>query len=73
VSYAYDSNNRLTTVTDWANRVTSFTYDLAGRVTSITRPNGTVRDVTYDAAGQTTQIQEVAARRNTHRVFQTHV
>ncbi len=61
VNYVYDSNSRLTTVTDWANRQTIFTYDLAGRMTGISRPNGTVRSITYDAAGQTTQITEVTS------------
>ena len=58
MTYAYDSLNRLTNVTDWASRQTAFTYDLASRVTSITRPNGTVRLINYDAGGETTNIVE---------------
>jgi RHS repeat-associated protein len=58
VYYAFDSLNRLTNVTDWANRQTMIGYDLASRVTSITRPNGTVRKINYDVAGQTTSIVE---------------
>ena len=61
VYYAYDSNNHLTNVTDWAGRKTSMAYDLAGRVTSITRPNGTYRTIAYDAAGQSTNILEQTA------------
>jgi len=61
VFYYYDSHNRLTNVTDWANRKTSFEYDLAGRLTKITRPNGTVRHMQYDPAGQLTNILEVTA------------
>ena len=26
--YSYDANNNLVSVTDWANRVTSYTYDV---------------------------------------------
>jgi YD repeat-containing protein len=61
VFYYYDSHNRLTNVTDWANRKTSFEYDLAGRLTKIVRPNGTVRHMQYDPAGQLTNILEVTA------------
>jgi len=38
VKYFYDSLNRLTNVTDWASRQTTFTYDLASRVKTISRP-----------------------------------
>jgi YD repeat-containing protein len=48
--------NRLTNVTDWASRKTSFEYDLASRLKKITRPNGTMRELNYDVAGQTTNI-----------------
>ena len=59
--YYYDSHNRLTNVTDWENRKTSFEYDLAGRLTKIVRPNGTLRHMQYDPAGQLTNILEVTA------------
>ena len=61
VYYAFDSLNRLTNVTDWANRKTAITYDLDSRVTSITRPNGSIRQINYDVAGQTTNIIEKLA------------
>jgi RHS repeat-associated protein len=50
VAYAYDDANRLTTVTDWDNRVTTYTYDAAGRQTAITYPNGATAIYTYDIA-----------------------
>ena len=57
----YDSSNRLSNVTDWAQRQTMITYDLASRVKSITRPNGTHRTMSYDSAGQLTNIWEQMA------------
>ena len=56
-----DSLNRLTNVTDWAQRKTSIIYDLDSHVTSITRPNGTCRTLAYDSAGQLTNIWEQMA------------
>jgi RHS repeat-associated protein len=61
VYYAYDSHNRLTTVTDWYNRVTTYTYDLAGRMTEIVRPWGSKRKITYNGAGETVLIEEQKA------------
>ena len=44
VTYAYDSADRLATVTDWAARVTHFRYDAAtSRLSRIELPNGTQR------------------------------
>ncbi len=56
VAYFYDNLNRLTNVTDWAQRKTAFAYDLGSHVTSISRPNGTIRTINYDAAGEATNI-----------------
>ena len=61
VTYFYDSLNRLTNVTDWAEAKPAIAYDLASHVTSITRPNGTYRTMNYDAAGQLTNIWEQMA------------
>lgn len=59
VIYSYDARGRLTTVTDWTGRVTSFTYDAAGRLLTLTRPNGTRRTQTYDLAGRLETVQDV--------------
>jgi len=61
VTYSYDSLNRMTNVTDWANRKTTITYDLASRIQSVSRPNGTIRTINYDSAGEITNIIEQAA------------
>jgi len=50
VMYAYDAANRLTTVTDWAARVTSYAYDAAGLLTGTTNANGTTVSYGYDNA-----------------------
>ncbi len=48
VSYAYDDNDRLVSVTDWASGTTSLSYDDAGRLLSISRPNGVTTSNTWD-------------------------
>jgi RHS repeat-associated protein len=61
VYYTYDSNNHMTSVTDWSGRVTTINYDLNGRLTSVTRPNGTSRIISYDSAGDITNILDQMA------------
>jgi RHS repeat-associated protein len=56
VTFAYDSNSYLDTVTDPLNRVVSFDYDNAGRVTSQTLPDGRTIQYTYDANGNLTSL-----------------
>ncbi len=59
VTYAYDSRNRLTGVTDSAGTDLDFAYDDAGRLTNITRTSGGAASAySYDAAGRLTRIQE---------------
>lgn len=61
VTYAHDSRNRLTGVTDSAGTDLDFAYDDAGRLTGITRTSGGVASTyTYDDAGRLTRIQEGA-------------
>jgi len=54
VSYAYDANGRLWTVTDREGKVTTFGYDgTSSRLTSITDARGNVAlSLTYDASGR---------------------
>ena len=62
VTYAYDTADRLATVTDWAARVTRFRYDAQSRLWKIELPNGTQRVFTYDSAGRVAGVRdEVAA------------
>ncbi len=58
VSYAYDAEGRLATVTDWLGGTMGFTYDADGRLTAIARPNGLVTTYTRDADGRLTAITE---------------
>ena len=48
-SYAYDALNRLTGLTDFAQRQFGFGYDSLGRRISLTRPNGVNTAYTYDS------------------------
>jgi RHS repeat-associated protein len=60
VRYGYDAAGQLTTVTDWANRVTSYTYDEDGLITRIEFPNSAVRLMEYDEAGQVTRRRDLS-------------
>ncbi len=39
ITFAYDANSRVQTITDWANRVTTLGYDGSGNLTSVTAPD----------------------------------
>jgi len=47
--YSYDNLNRLYTVTDHHNQVTTYGYDAVGNRQSVSYPNGTTTTYTYDA------------------------
>ena len=48
VTYGYDTAGRLSTISDWATRVTTNHYDNASRVSSVDRPGGLTTTYTYD-------------------------
>ena len=48
VSYTYQANGEIATVTDRMNRISSMAYDKDGRLTSITNPLGQVNQLTYN-------------------------
>lgn len=56
VSYFYNENRQVTSITDWIGGSTVFAYDDAGRLTSITRPNGVSTTYTYDNDNNVTGI-----------------
>ena len=56
VGFAYDSANRLTSVTDPLGRTVHFAYDLADRVVEQTLNDGRVIGFTYDANGNLTSL-----------------
>jgi len=56
ITLTYNSQGRLSAITDALNRPVSFTYDAWGRVTSQTMPDGRVILFTYDANGNLTSI-----------------
>jgi RHS repeat-associated protein len=60
VTYAYDADDRLATVTDRAGKLTTYGYDgTTHRLTTITDANGNVQvSNTYDAAGRVVRQQD---------------
>jgi len=61
VAYAYDSRDRLTSVSDTLTGTQlQFNYDDAGRLTNVVRPNGVHSLISYDAAGRITRVREGA-------------
>ena len=59
VSYSYEANNRLSTVTDWASRTTTYFYDDNGRLVRTVYPNNTQENRSYDLSGKLTHIQDL--------------
>jgi RHS repeat-associated protein len=55
-TYAYDTLNHLTSITNPRGEIVTFTYDATGRRTKMTYPNGITTTYVYDAAGKATQI-----------------
>ncbi len=56
VSFSYNAQGFLKTVTDPIGRTAHFIYDAAGRITSKTLPDGRVLGLRYDAAGNLTSV-----------------
>lgn len=57
-TYAYDSLNRLTTVTNNAGEMTTYTYDAVGNTSSIGTPGGNTTSYTYDARDYLTTVTD---------------
>ncbi|MCP5008005.1 MAG: RHS repeat protein, partial [Planctomycetes bacterium] len=53
-TYIYDALDRLTSITNPNNEITSFTYDEISRRDTVTYDNGVVTSFTYDAASRLT-------------------
>ena len=56
VTWAYDAQGNVRSVTDPLTHVTSFTYDLAGRVKQETLPDGSAIGFDYDANGNVKSV-----------------
>jgi RHS repeat-associated protein len=50
--FAYDSGNRVTSITNAANATTSFAYDAKGNLTRIVNADGNSSSFTYDSQGR---------------------
>jgi len=76
VSYAYDANNNLVSVTDPSGKVTSFGYDtnntdvgMRQNLTSMTDPNGVVTRFGYDSIHRVTSITRDVGGVNAQTVY----
>ena len=49
---SYDSSNRLSQITDYANRTTTYSYGSGGRLSTITHPDGTMAVFTYEVISE---------------------
>ncbi len=56
------SNNRLSSITDYAGRVTSYTYDANGNLTKVTHPDKTEAKYTYSSTGHLTGMYDAEAK-----------
>jgi RHS repeat-associated protein len=55
-AYAYDAQQRLSTVTDPLGQTLALAYDSAGQLASVTAPAGHVTTYGYDSANRLTQV-----------------
>lgn len=58
VDYRYDGNGNLLTVTDAANRTTTYKYDALNRLEKTTAPDGGITEMHYDAAGNLEWVRD---------------
>lgn len=56
VNYSYDSNGRMTAVTNARAQTTQYTYDLKARLTQTTDPLGRQTSITYDESNSVKQM-----------------
>lgn len=61
VQYLIDGLQRLHTVTDWAQRVTTYGYLPTGQLSSVSFPNGAYTSYSYDTANRPTGYLHTAA------------
>jgi RHS repeat-associated protein len=59
MSYPYDADNRLASVTDGAGMTTNYTYDAVGNLSSFVYPNGVSTSYTYNSLNRLTNMQSV--------------
>lgn len=60
LSYQYDVNGFLSSITDAVGRVTSFVTDASGRITNVTDPLGRQAGFVYDTNGNLVEVEDMA-------------
>src|SRR5262249_38101404 len=65
-SYAYDANNRLTTITDPQGHHSTLTYDGAGNRVTLTYANGVTASYTYDQLNRLTSLSQTLGSNTLH-------
>ncbi len=67
MTYTYNKNCSISSVTDWNGRTTTYGYDKNGRLIETKRPNGTIEKREYDKAGQLTLILDMSGDKVVNR------
>ena len=63
VTYAYSPGGRMTTVTDWATRISRYTYQPSGLVATVEYPNTMRASYVYDRSQRLTRITNAVGSR----------
>jgi len=69
LSYQYDANDNITSITDAVGRVTDIETDDAGRITGVTDPSGREAAFEYDINGNLTQVVDMAGNTFTYTYY----
>lgn len=57
-TFAYNSDGYLTSITDYANRVTTYTYTSSGKLSTITYPDGKTSSYSYGDVGYLIKVTD---------------
>ena len=66
VSYTYDTNGFVDSITDPESKTTTYTNDVMGRITGVSRPDGGTLGFTYDDNGNMTILTNPSDIDHTH-------
>lgn len=58
ITLSYNSNNLISSISDWTNRTVSYTYDTQGNLLTVTDPENSVTTYTYDDNNKLASIKD---------------